>query len=93
MQVTDQMVRANARPDADTWALLVEGHAKLGNADAALGAFRSLRNVGGARARARRAAAEKKCLPCDACPRFLAPREPPDCHMRGGSFATALHML
>jgi len=41
------MVRAGARPDETTWILLLSGHVKLGAADPALGAFKSVRNVGG----------------------------------------------
>ena len=47
-QVTDQMVRANARPDERTHALMLAGHVNLGAADKALGALRSLRAAGAA---------------------------------------------
>ncbi|GBF87350.1 hypothetical protein Rsub_00061 [Raphidocelis subcapitata] len=46
-QVTDQMVRAGARPDEGTLLALLEGHCKLGALDAALGALKGLRDVGG----------------------------------------------
>jgi hypothetical protein len=42
------MVRSGTRPDEGTLLLLLEGHTKLGALDAALGALKSLRDVGGA---------------------------------------------
>jgi hypothetical protein len=41
------MVRAGVRPDEGTLALMLAGHVKLRAADEAMGALRSLRNVGG----------------------------------------------